>query len=179
MTTMSDQQVSTLREAIAKHEVALAHLRSELERIVIQEEHGNGSRDTASFTEPRGISSLSMSPGVKSDLTTKSSDLPVPSRFSTKWPLTQAEYRRYGRQLIIPELGLSGQLNLKSSAVLIVGAGGLGCPAAAYIVGAGVGELGLCDGDIVEESNLHRQILHSSRKVGMNKAESAVEALKA
>lgn len=70
-----------------------------------------------------------------------------------------------------------GQLNLRKSKVLIVGMGGLGCPAAAYLAGAGVGTLGLVDGDTVEESNLHRQILHSTARVGMTKVESAMVAL--
>jgi adenylyltransferase/sulfurtransferase len=66
---------------------------------------------------------------------------------------------------------------LKQTRVLIVGVGGLGCPAAAYLVGAGVGTIGLVDGDIVEESNLHRQVLHSSARVGMSKVESAMVSL--
>lgn len=72
---------------------------------------------------------------------------------------------------------MSGQLRLKSSSVLIVGAGGLGCPAAAYLSGAGVGTLGIVDGDVVEVSNLHRQILHSTSKVGMKKVDSAISYL--
>ena len=71
-----------------------------------------------------------------------------------------------------------GQLNLKKSRVLIIGAGGLGCPAAAYIAGAGVGTLGIVDDDEVEISNLHRQILHSTSKVGMKKVDSAISFLK-
>ncbi|KAI0891787.1 adenylyltransferase [Annulohypoxylon nitens] len=92
-----------------------------------------------------------------------------------KWPLREEEYSRYGRQLILPTVGIKGQLNLKSSAVLIVGAGGLGCPAAAYLAGAGVGTLGVVDGDTVEVSNLHRQIAHSTSRVGMTKVDSLVE----
>jgi len=70
-----------------------------------------------------------------------------------------------------------GQLKLRQSKVLVVGMGGLGCPAAAYLAGAGVCTLGLIDGDVVEESNLHRQILHSTAKVGMTKVDSAMVAL--
>ncbi|XDG07216.1 hypothetical protein ABKA04_006831 [Annulohypoxylon sp. FPYF3050] len=92
-----------------------------------------------------------------------------------KWPLREEEYSRYGRQLILPTVGIKGQLNLKSSKVLIVGAGGLGCPAAAYLAGAGVGTLGVVDGDTVEVSNLHRQIAHSTSRVGMMKVDSLVE----
>ena len=70
-----------------------------------------------------------------------------------------------------------GQLRLREAKVLVVGMGGLGCPSAAYLAGAGVGALGLIDGDVVEESNLHRQILHSTARVGMTKVESAMVAL--
>ncbi|EON67181.1 hypothetical protein W97_06434 [Coniosporium apollinis CBS 100218] len=96
-----------------------------------------------------------------------------------KWPLTNDEYKRYGRQLIMPEIGLRGQLRLRAASILIIGVGGLGCPAAAYLAGAGVGKIGLVDGDIVEVSNLHRQILHSTATLGMLKVDSAVSYLKA
>ncbi|KXL48532.1 hypothetical protein M433DRAFT_142000 [Acidomyces richmondensis BFW] len=100
-----------------------------------------------------------------------------PAAMKRRWPLESYEYKRYGRQLIMPEIGLHGQLRLKNSKVLIVGLGGLGCPAAAYLAGAGIGTLGLVDGDVVEESNLHRQIVHNTSRVGMNKAKSAKEYL--
>lgn len=70
-----------------------------------------------------------------------------------------------------------GQLRLKKASVLIIGAGGLGCPAAAYLSGAGIGRLGLVDGDVVEMSNLHRQILHSTSRIGMKKVDSAIAYL--
>lgn len=82
------------------------------------------------------------------------------------------EYQRYGRQLILSEVGIEGQLALKAANVLIVGAGGLGCPSSAYLAGAGVGSLTIVDHDTVESSNLHRQICHSTPRVGMSKAES-------
>lgn len=94
-----------------------------------------------------------------------------------RFPLSLAEYKRYGRQLIMPEIGMPGQLALKNASVLIVGAGGLGCPAAAYLAGAGVGHLGIVDGDVVEESNLQRQIMYGGR-VGMMKATALVEAVR-
>ncbi|KAI0863765.1 adenylyltransferase [Xylaria cubensis] len=92
-----------------------------------------------------------------------------------KWPLKEEEYARYGRQLILPSVGIQGQLRLKSTAVLVIGAGGLGCPAAAYLSGAGVGTLGIVDGDTVEVSNLHRQIAHSTARVGVKKVASLIE----
>ncbi|KAL1868913.1 Urmylation protein [Diaporthe australafricana] len=91
-----------------------------------------------------------------------------------KWPLGADEYDRYGRQLILPSVGIQGQQRLKASKILIIGAGGLGCPAAAYIAGAGVGSLGIVDGDVVEPSNLHRQIAHGTSRVGMLKVDSLI-----
>jgi adenylyltransferase/sulfurtransferase len=72
----------------------------------------------------------------------------------------------------------TGQLKLRSARVLLVGAGGLGCPAAQYLAGAGVGTIGLIDGDTVESSNLHRQVLHRTKNVGKYKVDSAIEALR-
>ncbi|KAE8396034.1 hypothetical protein BDV23DRAFT_65960 [Aspergillus alliaceus] len=95
-----------------------------------------------------------------------------------RWPLLDEEYQRYGRQMIVPQVGLQGQLKLRSARVLLVGAGGLGCPAAQYLAGAGVGTLGLVDGDTVESSNLHRQVLHRSKNVGKFKVDSAIESLR-
>ncbi|GCB69833.1 hypothetical protein scyTo_0012495, partial [Scyliorhinus torazame] len=87
--------------------------------------------------------------------------------------LSKEEIMRYSRQLIIPEFGVKGQLNLSKKAVLIVGCGGLGCPAAQYLAAAGIGRLGLLDYDDVEVSNLQRQVLHAEDKLGMSKALSA------
>ncbi|KAJ5457728.1 hypothetical protein N7475_009116 [Penicillium sp. IBT 31633x] len=95
-----------------------------------------------------------------------------------QWPLLQEEYKRYGRQMIVSQVGLKGQLKLRSAKVLLVGAGGLGCPAAQYLAGAGVGTIGLIDGDTVEVSNLHRQVLHRTQNVGKYKVDSAIESLR-
>lgn len=73
---------------------------------------------------------------------------------------------------------VKGQLRLRKAKVLLVGAGGLGCPAAAYLAGSGIGTIGLVDGDEVEVSNLHRQIAHSTSRVGMSKVDSAITYLK-
>ncbi|EPQ28651.1 uncharacterized protein PFL1_03954 [Pseudozyma flocculosa PF-1] len=91
-------------------------------------------------------------------------------------PMCLAEYQRYGRQMILPDFGLEGQLRLRRSKVLVVGAGGLGCPAVQYLAAAGVGQISIVDHDSVEASNLARQILHSDAKIGINKAESAAQA---
>lgn len=91
--------------------------------------------------------------------------------------LAREELKRYNRQIILPEIGLSGQQKLKAAKVLMIGAGGLGCPVLQYLVAAGVGKIGIVDDDLVDESNLHRQILYSSADVGKPKAVVAAEKL--
>ncbi len=91
--------------------------------------------------------------------------------------LGKEERARYARQLALPEIGEAGQERLLSSSVLIVGAGGLGSPAAFYVAAAGIGRLGLIDFDKVDISNLQRQILHSSHDIGRPKVVSAAESL--
>ncbi|PWN25705.1 hypothetical protein BDZ90DRAFT_222898 [Jaminaea rosea] len=105
---------------------------------------------------------------------------PAPTKIDSL-PLTPSEYQRYGRQMILPGFGgLPAQLILKRSRVLVVGAGGLGCPAVQYLALGGVGHITVVDHDVVERSNLARQCLHTEKRIGMSKAESirvAVEAL--
>ena len=91
--------------------------------------------------------------------------------------LSNEEVERYARQLVLPELTIEGQRRLKQSSVLLVGAGGLGSPAALYLAAAGVGRLGIVDFDVVDESNLQRQILHDTTFVGRPKLESATRRL--
>ncbi|GAA3822803.1 adenylyltransferase/sulfurtransferase MoeZ [Sphaerisporangium flaviroseum] len=92
--------------------------------------------------------------------------------------LTVDEVRRYSRHLIIPDVGMAGQKRLKNAKVLCVGAGGLGSPALMYLAAAGVGTLGVVDFDVVDESNLQRQIIHGQSDVGRLKAESAAASVR-
>lgn len=92
-------------------------------------------------------------------------------------PLSTEELTRYSRQLLLPEFGPEAQLALKRAKVLLVGAGGLGSPCALYLAAAGVGVLGIADGDLVELSNLHRQVLHRTAAIGQAKTSSAKSQL--
>ncbi len=89
------------------------------------------------------------------------------------------QFERYSRHVLIPEVGEEGQLRLLDSKVLLIGAGGLGSPAAVYLAAAGVGTIGVIDADVVDVSNLQRQIVHTVDRVGMNKVDSAEIAIKA
>jgi sulfur-carrier protein adenylyltransferase/sulfurtransferase len=91
--------------------------------------------------------------------------------------LTKEEVARYSRHLIIPDVGMEGQKRLKNAKVLVVGAGGLGSPALLYLAAAGVGTLGIVEFDEVDESNLHRQIIHGQSDLGRSKAESARDSI--
>lgn len=92
--------------------------------------------------------------------------------------LTKDEVERYSRHLIIPDVGMVGQKRLKNAKVLVVGAGGLGSPALLYLAAAGVGTLGIVEFDVVDSSNLQRQIIHGQSDVGRSKAESARDSIK-
>src|SRR5579863_9443931 len=99
---------------------------------------------------------------------------------TTKLPeLTTDELSRYSRHLILPEVGMEGQRRLKAAKVLCVGTGGLGSPLAFYLAAAGIGTLGLVDFDVVDASNLQRQIIHSTKDIGRKKLDSAEEKLTA
>src|SRR5690348_8245134 len=92
--------------------------------------------------------------------------------------LTEAQRARYSRHLLIPEVGEAGQAKLLKAKVLLIGAGGLGSPAGLYLAAAGVGRLGIVDDDVVDESNLQRQVLHDTERVGMPKTQSARETIR-
>src|SRR5450755_2275860 len=91
--------------------------------------------------------------------------------------LSKDEILRYSRHLIMPEVGMEGQLKLKQAKVLCIGAGGLGSPLAMYLAAAGVGILGIVDFDVVDFTNLQRQIIHGTEDVGRKKLDSAADTL--
>ena len=100
-------------------------------------------------------------------------EIVVPKTFSAE------QRQRYSRHLLVPEIGEAGQAKLLASKVLLIGAGGLGSPAGLYLAAAGVGTIGLVDSDVVDLSNLQRQVLHTNARVGRPKTESAAETLRA
>jgi adenylyltransferase/sulfurtransferase len=116
---------------------------------------------------------LSIVPSVAGGAPTTATP-PAPARASRPGAdLSQEEIKRYSRHLIMPEVGMDGQRKLKQSSVLCIGAGGLGSPAAMYLAAAGVGRIGIVDFDVVDFSNLQRQLLHGTPDVGRSKLESA------
>lgn len=94
-------------------------------------------------------------------------------------PFTDEQMERYSRHIILKEIGVRGQKKLMNGSVLIIGAGGLGAPAAMYLSAAGVGKIGIADADVVDLSNLQRQIIHTTADLGKPKVESAAETMKA
>lgn len=182
-------RIQSLEDQIFKLESQLNLLRSDLASARI-----SSNNVAASTPSDHAMSDTALSVHLQNELVDGAMDGGFPDAWGrdvlaalhqnteeppNQWPLTQEEYKRYGRQLIMPEIGLQGQLRLKAAKVLIVGCGGLGCPAAMYLAGAGVGTIGLVDGDTVEESNLHRQVLHNERRTGWAKVDSAMQGLKA
>jgi len=93
--------------------------------------------------------------------------------------LTRAEVARYSRHLILPDVGVDGQKRLKNARVLVIGVGGLGSPTLLYLAAAGVGTIGIVEFDVVDESNLQRQIIHGQADIGRSKAHSAAESIRA
>ncbi len=104
--------------------------------------------------------------------------MPLPPLVDPVESLTVDEVKRYSRHIIIPEIGMAGQKRLRNSRVLAIGAGGLGSPVMVYLAAAGVGTIGVVDFDVVDESNLQRQIIHGQSDVGRSKAESARDSIK-
>lgn len=157
---------ATLPASIAKKPSSTANPRKAKEGSVGQRNTQQGG-DIAQHAATKGDSSSIQS-------VQKEAAAPKPSSL----PMSLPEYARYGRQMILPDFGLPGQLRLRNAKVLVIGAGGLGCPAVQYLAAAGVGQISILDHDVVEPSNLARQILHSDATVGMSKAVSAAKAAK-
>jgi molybdopterin/thiamine biosynthesis adenylyltransferase/rhodanese-related sulfurtransferase len=120
---------------------------------------------------PAPISTYEVTPNV-------SNTAPLPPLVAPADALTPDEIRRYSRHLIIPDVAMDGQKRLKNAKVLCVGAGGLGSPALMYLAAAGVGTLGIIDFDVVDESNLQRQVIHGQSDVGRSKAQSARDSVR-
>ncbi len=98
----------------------------------------------------------------------------TPSVSTAETTLSKDEILRYSRHLIMPEVGMEGQLKLKQASVLLVGTGGLGAPLALYLTAAGIGRIGLVDFDVVDYTNLQRQVIHGTKDVGRQKIDSAI-----
>ncbi|KAL9096515.1 MAG: hypothetical protein Q9165_001512 [Trypethelium subeluteriae] len=185
-----DRTITTLRNQITAHESQLRNLKEHLAQAELRTtniDRPTQARDSQQayrggsipeWQQETSDAQCASSPGANDDgLPSKKSH--VGAEEHGRWELELEEYRRYGRQLILPEIGLQGQLRLKDAKICIIGTGGLGCPAAAYLAGAGVGTIGLVDGDTVEISNLHRQVLHSTAKTGMPKVDSVSQYITA
>jgi sulfur-carrier protein adenylyltransferase/sulfurtransferase len=150
-----------------------SHVPDRAARVVLYCAGGTRSAYGAATLAQLGYSNVvSMSRGIEG---WKALGLPTVSPVA----LTPAQQQRYSRHLLIPEVGTAGQARLLESKVLIVGAGGLGSPSALYLAAAGVGTLGIVDFDVVEASNLQRQVLHSTDRLGAKKVDSARQTVTA
>ncbi len=143
------------------------------QRIVVTCAAGARSLLAAQTLRQMGYTDVSSLAGGFADWKRGGHAFDVPRR------LSDAQRRRYSRHILIPEVGEEGQLKLLESKALLIGAGGLGSPAALYLAAAGVGTIGLVDDDVVDESNLQRQIIHTTDRVGVLKGESAKTAIQA
>jgi len=133
------------------------------ETAVHQEVHDHHTMPSAPGA-PNGVSTVMPMPG-----SAQAGALPE---------LTTEELVRYDRHLLLPQVGVEGQRKLKAASVLLIGAGGLGSPLALYLAAAGVGRIGIVDFDVVDESNLQRQVLHGTKDVGRPKLQSTTGRLR-
>jgi len=140
--------------------------------IVLYCAHGNRSLRLAKAMHAHGFEDVvSLAGGITA---WAEAGLPI----EAPGELDDAQRTRYSRHILIPEIGVAGQSRLLAASVLVVGAGGLGSPAALYLAAAGVGRLGIVDDDLVDESNLQRQVLHSTAALGEPKVESAEQRIR-
>ena len=157
--------------------VAMSDLGTRLDRyrqqeLIIYCAHGNRSLRLAKALDDAGFeSAVSLAGGITA---WAEEGLPV----ELPGELDDAQRVRYSRHVLIPEIGVAGQQRLLNANVLVIGAGGLGSPAALYLGAAGIGRLGIVDDDVVDESNLQRQVLHSTAALGESKIASAEERIR-
>jgi molybdopterin/thiamine biosynthesis adenylyltransferase/rhodanese-related sulfurtransferase len=142
-------------------------------QVIVYCASGNRSAFAAKTLEELGYESVTSLTGGFTDWKRNGFGFELPRA------LDDAKRRRYSRHLLIPEVGEAGQLKLLDSRMLLIGAGGLGSPASLYLAAAGVGTLGIVDDDAVDETNLQRQIVHSTERLGESKAESAKRTIEA
>jgi sulfur-carrier protein adenylyltransferase/sulfurtransferase len=140
-------------------------------RVVVYCRVGDRSRFAAAALRKLGYDAVSIAGGIEA---WAEAGLPV----EVPADLDEAQRERYSRHVLIPEVGLDGQRRLLESSVLVVGAGGLGSPALLYLAAAGIGRLGFVDDDVVDASNLQRQVLHSTAALGEPKVESATHRIR-
>jgi sulfur-carrier protein adenylyltransferase/sulfurtransferase len=161
--------------------VPRGHLESRIEQaipdrsrpVVVYCASGNRSAFAAKTLEELGYGQVASLAGGFTDWKRSGFPVVIPEA------LDETKRRRYSRHLLIPEVGEEGQLRLLQSRILLIGAGGLGSPAALYLAAAGVGTIGIIDDDAVDETNLQRQIVHSTGRLGDSKAESAKRTIEA
>jgi molybdopterin/thiamine biosynthesis adenylyltransferase/rhodanese-related sulfurtransferase len=143
------------------------------QRLVLQCRTDNRSRQSAEELRELGYTNVAVMEGGIVAWT--EAEMPVIAPEG----MTRDQRNRYSRHTLLPEVGVEGQLKLLNSKVLLLGAGGLGSPSALYLAAAGIGTLGLVDDDVVDESNLQRQVIHTTDRVGVPKTESAKIAIEA
>ncbi len=162
--------------------VPRGHLESRIEqfvpdknrRLIVYCASGNRSALAAkTLTEELGYADVASMAGGITLWKDRNYETVVPRK------LTQEQKERYSRHILVPEIGLEGQQKLLDAKVLLLGTGGLGSPTALYLAAAGVGTLGLVDDDVVDASNLQRQVIHSTKTIGVAKTESARQAIEA
>ncbi len=129
-----------------------------------------------SATKVEGGDTLTIVPSIAGGSAVDEAAPPQTRTASTE--LTNEEILRYSRHLIMPEVGMEGQLKLKNASVLLIGAGGLGAPLGLYLAAAGIGRIGLVDFDVVDHTNLHRQVIHGTKDVGRKKLDSAADRMR-
>ena len=129
--------------------------------------------------ERRAAAPQSLKPESKIAMSISTRSVDPPTTDVPELPeLTKPELLRYARHIVMPEVGLDGQKKLKAARVVRIGAGGLGSPLGLYLAAAGVGTLGVVDFDVVDESNLQRQVLHGTSDVGRPKLDSAADRMR-